>query len=143
MDGARPTHRRPKPFGAGPTLSKPGRLRYDYDRYGNRIVTGNIGLDASPLMPTALTDYVPATNRFVTGIEPNENAYDVAGNLTRNKLGELLAYDANNRQTTYTSGGATTLYHYDAQGNRVKKSGPASVRPPRPTARGLTSPSNP
>ena len=57
------------------------------------------------------------TAGFGTGINPT----NVAGNVTRNKLGELLAYDANNRQTSYTSAGSTTTYHYDPSGNRVKK----------------------
>jgi RHS repeat-associated protein len=102
---------------------------YDYDPYGNRAVIGNTGLPVSPLMPGALTEYVAATNRFVTGSGAFDNAYDAAGNHLRNKLGELLAYDANNHQTSYFDpiSAVTTTYAYDGQGNRVKKLTPSKT----------------
>ena len=32
-----------------------------------------------------------------------------------------MAYDAENHQTSFTSGGTTTTYQYDGDGRRVKK----------------------
>jgi RHS repeat-associated protein len=78
-------------------------------------------------MAGSLTDYVAATNQYVTGPGAFDNDYDEAGNQERNKLGEVLAYDANNRQTSYTTGSATTTYHYGPSGNRVKKVTPAKT----------------
>ncbi|MDA1314581.1 MAG: polymorphic toxin type 33 domain-containing protein [Acidobacteria bacterium] len=109
------------------SAGNPWSRSYTYDQYGNRAVTANSGLPTSPLMPGSLSDYVAATNRFVSGPGAFDNDYDEAGNQERNKLGELLAYDANNRQTSYTTGSATTTYHYDAGGNRVKKVTPTKT----------------
>jgi RHS repeat-associated protein len=78
-------------------------------------------------MAGSLTDYVAATNQYVTGPGAFDNDYDEAGNQERNKLGELLAYDANSRQTSHTTGSATTTYHYDPNGNRVKKVTPTKT----------------
>ena len=99
--------------GAGTAFSR----SYGYDRYGNRAVTANSGLPTSPLMPTATTNFSTSTNRLtLTGA-----GYDNSGNLTATSLGDTLAYDAENRLTSYTLSSATTSYKYGPQGRRVRK----------------------
>jgi RHS repeat-associated protein len=99
--------------GAGTAWSR----SYGYDRYGNRAVTANSGLPTSPLMPTATTNFSTSTNRLtLTGA-----GYDNSGNLTATSLGDTLAYDAENRLTSYTLSSATTSYKYGPQGRRVQK----------------------
>ena len=99
--------------GAGTAWSR----SYGYDRYGNRAVTANSGLPTSPLMPTATTNFSSSTNRLtLTGA-----GYDNSGNLTATSLGDTLAYDAENRLTSYTLSSATTSYKYGPQGRRVQK----------------------
>ena len=102
--------------GAGTAWSR----SYGYDRYGNRAVTANSGLPTSPLMPTASTNFSSSTNRLtLTGA-----GYDNSGNLTATSLGDTLAYDAENRLTSYTLSSATTNYKYGPQGRRVQKATP-------------------
>ncbi|HUG82689.1 MAG TPA: hypothetical protein VML01_13550 [Bryobacterales bacterium] len=45
------------------SAGSPWSRTYAYDRYGNRAVTANSGLGASPLMPGSLTDYDAAGNQ--------------------------------------------------------------------------------
>ena len=102
--------------GAGTAWSR----SYGYDRFGNRAVTANSGLPTSPLMPTAKTNFSTSTNRLtLTGAR-----YDNSGNLTATSLGDTLAYDAENRLTSYTYRNATTTYKYGPEGRRVRKATP-------------------
>ena len=105
--------------GAGAAFSR----TYSYDRYGNRAVSANRGLPTSPLMPTARSHFSTATNRLtLTGAN-----YDNAGNQITTGLGETLAYDAENRLTSYTFSSATTSYKYGPQGRRVQKVTPTAT----------------
>ena len=90
---------------------------YGYDHYGNRAVTGWSGISLPAVTPKLLTDFSTASNRITMA----NTAYDPAGNLTTTHLTEALAYDAENRQTSYTGGSSSGTYFYDGGGNRVKK----------------------
>ncbi len=85
---------------------------YDYDRWGNRAVTGSV---LNPgLTPQDLVQFNPANNQVLLG----STLYDLAGNQVRDALGRILTYDAENRQTSFA--GAT--YAYDGEGRRVSRS---------------------
>ena len=102
---------------------------YAYDAFGNRAATGdNIFVDT----PQSISDFEPTTNR----LKSNFALYDAAGNQTVIKfpgnptMSGSVAYDANNKQTLFCAGTElqcgmpatpTSDYHYDGQGNRVKK----------------------
>ena len=105
--------------GAGSAFSR----SYSYDDFGNRAVSANSGLPTSPLMPTSSSHFSAATNRLTL----SGAAYDNAGNLTSTGLGESLAYDAENRLTSYTLSSATTSYKYGPQGRRVRKVTPTTT----------------
>jgi len=110
---------------------------FGYDRYGNRSVPAETNAPADLRQPQT---FVATTNR----VNDAGWTYDKAGNVTElnlaTELKHSMAYDANNRQTAFCTaagdlGGncapvpaaGRTLYHYDAQGNRVKKSGPSGT----------------
>ena len=95
---------------------------YSYDRYGNRWVSaGNV---PSPQQtPQSQAGFDAATNRInplvMTGF-----GYDSVGNVTSDPTTSAngIAYDAENRQVSYTKTGmGTTSYGYDGDGRRVKK----------------------
>ena len=74
-------------------------------------------------MPTARSHFSTATNRLtLTGAN-----YDNAGNQITTGLGETLAYDAENRLTSYTFSSSTTNYKYGPQGRRVQKVTPTAT----------------
>jgi YD repeat-containing protein len=90
---------------------------YGYDRYGNRAVTAGSSYETgSAMIPVALTEYNTASNRF-----NSPSVYDSAGNLTSDKTGRTMAYDAENRQTQFNAGLGIASYAYDGDGRRVKK----------------------
>ena len=86
------------------------KLRFKYDRYGNRLAEIPQGGTASmPLNEVAVDS---TTNRIV-GFQ-----YDAAGNLTNDGL-HSYTYDAENRLTQLD--GTAGTFVYDAAGMRVKK----------------------
>ncbi len=90
---------------------------YGYDRFGNMWVSGNTGLTLHVTTPTQQSQFNAATNRLTgTGV-----SYDAGGNLTAYPLLGTMTYDAENRQTQFTSGSTTVTYHYDGDGRRVKQ----------------------
>ncbi len=84
---------------------------YDYDRWGNRAVTGTL-IDPV-LTPGTLLAFDPATNRRMSYY----GSYDNSGNERRDPLGRPSTYDGENRQTSF----AGTTYSYDGEGRRVRK----------------------
>jgi RHS repeat-associated protein len=95
---------------------------YSYDRFGNRWVSaGNV---PSPQQtPQTQTSFDAATNRINSSVMTGFS-YDSVGNLTSDPttLANGIAYDPENRQTSYTKSGAgATTYSYDGEGQRVKK----------------------
>lgn len=96
------------------------------DQNGQNAHYGNRRLDPANTTAALITEnpvFDPATNRILpqTG---EQYSYDVAGNLTHDKVGHLLTYDAENRQTTYNGGNPLTggsSYVYDSEGRRIKK----------------------
>ena len=98
---------------------------YGYDAYGNRWVSGAVGHTLPNSTPTAQTDFSSSTNRLLK----NAAAFDNAGNLLGESLLGTMAYDADNRQTSFTDPvtSAVTTYAYDGGGNRVKKVTPTGT----------------
>ena len=98
---------------------------YDYDQFGNRAVRVTSQYIPNPqLTPTST-----ATGDLSASISVANNriimqgfGYDLAGNLTGDPTTGLnnIAYDAENRQTSYTKS-ATTVYGYDGDGHRVTR----------------------
>ena len=83
---------------------------FAYDRYGNKRITAATG-GVNGYNPT----YNTANNRI------NGLTYDAAGNITYDALtGGTMAYDAENRLLTASSGGGAS-YAYDGEGKRVKR----------------------
>jgi RHS repeat-associated protein len=111
------------------SMSETGGLSqsFDYDRYGNRIITGGFVQDTAHVPNTiqnnlTISDwYDQNTNRLKT-----EN-YDSAGNVVKDTVGtnpgNTFAYDAENKQIKYNGGAAAdgADYKYDGDGRRVKK----------------------
>jgi RHS repeat-associated protein len=112
------------------SMSETGGLSqtFDYDRYGNRIITGGFVQDPSHVPhhlnqtdPTLTDWYDPITNKLKT-----EN-YDDAGNIIKDTLstnpGNSFDYDSENKQVKYNGGAASggTDYKYDGDGRRIKK----------------------
>lgn len=95
---------------------------FGYDRYGNRTVNTN-----SNATTQALIGDNPEISEGNNQIEPRPGElydYDAAGNLTKDKLGNLFAYDSDGKQTTFMPVGASqpsAYYYYDSDGRRVKK----------------------
>ncbi|MCZ2154452.1 MAG: hypothetical protein LC114_11230 [Bryobacterales bacterium] len=90
---------------------------YGYDRFGNRWVAGSSGLPVDPRTPDSSAKINAANNRL-TGAN---YGYDAAGNQTIYG-GWTLGYDAENRLvSSQPSGGSVTMYAYDGEGRRVKK----------------------
>lgn len=95
---------------------------------GNRYVptNNNAALSLSPFTPTVSQDF-DSSNRLT--VSPDNAAYDPSGNQTAmggTTNGYIYAYDAENRITNVTSGGATNPvatngYVYDGEGQRVMK----------------------
>ncbi len=87
-------------------------LNFSYDRYANRA--SQAATFGAP--PTKALVMDASTNRITTA----GYAYDANGNVT-SMPGATLVYDAENRLTSFTSGGSTATYQYDGHGLRVKK----------------------
>jgi RHS repeat-associated protein len=89
---------------------------YGYDAWGNLVGKSVTKCSAENLTLTALV------NNQLSGY-----GYDAAGNMTSDPTdGVTASYDAENRIASATRGGVTTSYVYDADGNRVEKSGGGS-----------------
>lgn len=83
---------------------------FGYDRYGNRNITSGTGA-------TSLT--FNASNNRITS---NGYTFDASGNTTADPSGQTFVYDAENKQTSVSSGGTTLgTYFFDGDGKRVKK----------------------
>lgn len=108
--------------------SQTWKQAYTYDVYGNRNFDTN-----NTNIPTPLTNLIisPANNRLDrTAAGQTLIDYDDAGNLTRDVSGSTYAYDAENRLVGYNGGNPLTggtSYHYDGNGNRVKKVTPTAT----------------
>ncbi len=92
--------------------------KYGYDHFGNRWISAS--LDTLHMAtPTAQSAVSLATNRLTSG------TYDAAGNLTAQTYittgGGSMAYDANNKATSFTATGVSVATKYDAGGRRVRK----------------------
>jgi RHS repeat-associated protein len=105
-----------------------------YERYGNRTfdeantttLVKNCGTTQSPevcpedrkrLNPSVST----TNNRFTEG---QGYEYDSSGNVTKDATDKRFIYDAENKQTSFGTGGSSTnggTYFYDGDGKRVKK----------------------
>jgi RHS repeat-associated protein len=87
-----------------------------YDAWGNLLQKSITKCNAEHLVATA-----DAQNRI--HVSPPDYLYDAAGNMTTDVTdGVTAVYDQENRVSTATSGGITTAYTYDYEGNRVRKS---------------------
>jgi RHS repeat-associated protein len=86
-------------------------LRWDYDRFGNRLAQAVTAGTA----PSNSVSVDATTNRLLSPY-----AYDPAGNMTNDGL-NTLTYDAESRVVSNTQAGATTNYTYDGNSLRVNK----------------------
>lgn len=97
--------------------STPYDIQYAYDPVGNRIRMDRNGV---------VTTYVYDSNDRLNSSGAGVYSYDDNGNLTRVAAGTqvtTLAYDANNRLVRSVGPAGTNNYGYDADGNRILKSG--------------------
>jgi RHS repeat-associated protein len=94
------------------TSANTWKLKFSYDRYGNRLSEVPVAGTASMPMNEMVAD--PATNRLTN------LAYDADGNVTNDGL-HAYAYNALNHITNVD--GASNTYAYDARGLRVNKNG--------------------
>jgi RHS repeat-associated protein len=97
------------------------KLKFGYDRYGNRSVDTNPTFTSPDLIgPNPVIS--PTTNRIVAQAG-EQYIIDGAGNLTRGREGQTYAFDGENRMITFnggpSQGGAS--YSYDGDGRRIKK----------------------
>jgi RHS repeat-associated protein len=83
---------------------------YNYDAWGNLLQKASL---ANTCAGEGLSVTVGADNRISTA----GYAYDAAGNMTNDALGQSYTYDQENRIT----GAGGFSYTYDADGNRVEK----------------------
>jgi RHS repeat-associated protein len=92
-------------------------LSETYDRYGNRTAQSTItGQGCTGITcPTNSISVSTTTNRV-----SSPYAYDASGNMT-NDGSNTLAYDAENRTLSATSGSSSGTYTYDGNGLRIKK----------------------
>ena len=112
---------------------------YNYDPYGNRGAQGEgVGMMTPDCADAGASgcsssDFNPINNRLSSTFA----AYDLAGNQTQIKypgqsaMDATVSYDANNMQVEFCANTTTackdvgtnakTTYHYDGDGNRVKK----------------------
>ncbi len=93
------------------TSANTWKLKFSYDRYGNRLSEIPMGGTAS--MPFSEISVDPASNR-IAGV-----LYDAAGNVLNDGL-HNYTLNANNQITQVDGAGN---YAYDASGHRVKKNG--------------------
>ena len=100
---------------ADQTSANTWKLKFTFDRYGNRLSELPIG-GTSTVQPFNRVLVDPATNHITSG----GVTYDNAGNVT-NDGAHRYAWDAENRLTGVD--GAANVFGYDAAGLRVTKPG--------------------
>jgi len=98
---------------------------FDYDNWGNRLVTARSVLGVSPLEPTSFD----AANHITTTGWSYESSR--TGNISTDPLNRTMAYDGENRMVAIctqdpsscvnAAGAGRTLYRYDGDGKRVEK----------------------
>ena len=95
-----------------------------HDPNGNRT---NVSLNGSPSVYTTEA----TSNRLTSITNPARSfTYDATGSTTLDTAGYSATYDASGRLATLTKAGVTTIYTYNAFGQRVRKvssTGPAST----------------
>lgn len=99
---------------------------FSYDRYGNRSIDTN-NTTSTLIGPNP---QLSTSNNRITPRSGEQYDYDPAGNLTKEKQGESLVYDAENRLAHYLGGAAYiggADYYYDGDGRRVKKAKPSET----------------
>ena len=94
------------------TSANTWKLKYGYDRYGNRLE--QVPQAGTAAMPLSETPVDPTTNRVTT------LAYDNAGNVVNDGL-HSYAFNVLNQLTKVD--GSATPYTYDAAGQRIIKNG--------------------
>lgn len=101
-------------------------VNFGYDQYGNQWST--TALPMGPATPTGQGQFNAASNRLAqrsNGAALPADAYDAAGNLQDHPDIGQMTYDAENRQLTFSNGGAqAAAYDYDGEGRRVRKTTP-------------------
>ena len=105
-----------------------------YDRYGNRrfdinqtTIPNSVGSSSKVINPSISTQ----NNRFVVdqdGDNVDDYKYDFSGSLTQDAEGRKFSYNGENKQTEVRNANnqVTATYEYDGDGNRVKKTIPAT-----------------
>ena len=94
---------------------------FEYDRYGNRTSFNEI-VDSIQTPNNNITN--PSIdinkNRFTTG---QGYQYDFNGNIIADAEGRQFTFDGNNKQVEVRDSSSNIVgqYHYDGEGNRVKK----------------------
>jgi RHS repeat-associated protein len=89
---------------------------YGFDNFGNRWLSGNVGLPGPTAEVPQTSSWYGTNNRISTW------SYDSAGNiLSVSGMTRTFTYDAENLQKTAAVNGTTTTYLYDGNGQRVKK----------------------
>lgn len=96
------------------TSTNTWKLKYIYDRYGNRL--GQIPVAGTSNAPLSELNIDPTTNRILSG----GFSYDANGNVLTDGL-HTYTYDAENRIVSVD--GAANTYAYDVGGARVRKNG--------------------
>jgi RHS repeat-associated protein len=104
---------------------------FRYDRYGNRtVITEQNRVGQEAFTTSSIVGPNPDINIANNRIVPKPNSteqylFDASGNMTRDAVGNLYSYDAENHQTQYFESNNTTTpnatYFYDGDGRRVKK----------------------
>lgn len=84
---------------------------YNYDADGNRTTSNENGTQSS---------YTVNSDNEITAKASRALTYDAQGNEITDGS-KTLAYDFDNRLTSYTSGTQTTTFKYDGAGNRIEK----------------------
>jgi hypothetical protein len=98
---------------------------FTFDKYGNR------SFDTTNNNTTTLPQgydpnvYNPSFNQSNNRMNDNQGyEYDQSGNVTKDATNKRFVYDAENKQTSFGTGGSSTnggSYFYDGDGRRVKK----------------------
>jgi RHS repeat-associated protein len=104
---------------------------FRYDRYGNRtVITEQNRIGQEAFTTSSIVGPNPDINQATNRIVPKQNSseqylFDASGNMTRDAVGNLYNYDAENHQTKYFLASNTNepnaTYFYDGDGRRVKK----------------------
>jgi RHS repeat-associated protein len=103
---------------------------FRYDRYGNRtVITEQNRVGQEAFTTSSIVGLNPDINIANNRIVPKPNSteqyqFDASGNMTRDAVGNLYTYDAENHQKSYTPvnpNEPSANYFYDGDGRRVKK----------------------